>query len=221
MHSSDTSINRSNSSALEYPTEGYHLQFFHDTWLCQQRRPTHLRTCWKLCCMFQYWLWCTAHYAMTISLQTSSLCGAVITQSNIGFMLMLTEPSIGVRATARWIFSSKSQHQHLSTIYDRLCKQSRTSGLVSTTGVAQNNDQPQVQPDVAARSLPLDQSNAAQGDHCSADRWVLAVARCIAFKVPAGPPCACFLHACAHRAKYWSRGDGFSSESQHKPSSTI
>jgi hypothetical protein len=66
--------------------------------------------------MFQYWLWCTAHYAMTISLQTSSLRGAVITQSNIGFMLVLTEPSIGVRATARWIFSSKSQHQHLSTI---------------------------------------------------------------------------------------------------------
>jgi hypothetical protein len=29
--------------------------------------------------MFQYWLWCTAHYAMTISLQTSSLHGAVIT----------------------------------------------------------------------------------------------------------------------------------------------
>jgi hypothetical protein len=76
----------------------------------------HLQTCQKLCCTFQYWPWCTVHCAMTTSLWTLPLGRAAIAQSNIGFMLALTEPSIVVGEMARQKFSSKSQHQPSSTI---------------------------------------------------------------------------------------------------------
>jgi hypothetical protein len=63
---------------------------FYDTWLRQQRRPMPLWRYQKCCCTFQYWPWCTVHCVMTISLWTSPLSGAVVTQSDIGFILVLT-----------------------------------------------------------------------------------------------------------------------------------
>jgi hypothetical protein len=95
--------------------------------------------------------------------------------------LCLTEPSIGVRKDSKTTYSSSEFNTNLSP-YFRFYYMHRSQGRVDwfrsifvlgqggLERAARNDDQPRVQHDVAAKNLALDRSNAAQSDHCSADR---------------------------------------------------
>jgi hypothetical protein len=162
-------------------------RLLHHPQLRKPRRPLHIRTHQKLHCTFQYWPWCTACCTMTLCLLPTPLSWKCCHPIQHWLHTCAQQGQVlEFRRMARQPTLAPNPNTNLS-LYFRFYSAHSNQGQVDwfwsifllgqggLEQVAQNNDKPREQHDIAAKNLALDWSNAAWSNHYSADCWVLAI----------------------------------------------